>query len=334
MSLRTGAGRAARAVGPRATLAATVVAAAVLVACGGGGSDDAAEPEGASTTTTPSGPSTTDPPEATRALVIGHRGASGYAPEHTFAAYDLALEQGADVIEQDLQLTADGELVVLHDETLDRTARGPAEACTGLVRERTLAEIEQCDVGTWFNEENPDLADPAFVGLRIPTMREVFERYGPEVRYYVETKAPESQPGLEDALLDLMDEVGITEAAIADRQVLVQSFSPDSLRLVHEREPGLPLVQLLVISGEPIPTSALDAAAEIAIGVGPADANVDAALVEAAHALCLDVHPYTVDDPDRMAALLDLGVDGMFTNVPDVLVAARAEADPPPAPCS
>jgi glycerophosphoryl diester phosphodiesterase len=64
-------------------------------------------------------------------LNIGHRGASGYAPEHTIPAYDLALKQGADYIEIDLQMTADGVLVALHDDTLDRTARGPAENCTG-----------------------------------------------------------------------------------------------------------------------------------------------------------------------------------------------------------
>src|SRR3954465_9193700 len=108
-------------------------------------------------------------------LIIAPRGASGHAPEPTFASYDLALKMGADYIEQDLQLTSDGVLVVLHDETLDRTARGPAESCTGLVSERTLAQIQQCDAGTWFNEAHPDLADPAYVGLRIPTMEQVLE---------------------------------------------------------------------------------------------------------------------------------------------------------------
>ncbi len=75
-------------------------------------------------------------------LTIGHRGASGYAPEHTFPSYDLALRLGADYIEQDLQLTKDGVLVILHDETLDRTARGPKENCTGEVSSKTLAQIK------------------------------------------------------------------------------------------------------------------------------------------------------------------------------------------------
>jgi glycerophosphoryl diester phosphodiesterase len=75
-------------------------------------------------------------------LNIGHRGASGYAPEHTLAAYDPAIELGADYIEQDLQMTRDGVLVALHDSTLDRTARGPKENCTGLVSTKTLAQIK------------------------------------------------------------------------------------------------------------------------------------------------------------------------------------------------
>ena len=144
-----------------------LVAGTTFAACGG---DDASR---ATSTTVPTPAST-----ARRAVVIAHRGASAYAPEHTFAAYDLAVEQGADYIEQDLQLTADGELVVMHDETLDRTARGPAESCSGLVRTKTVAQLQQCDVGSWFNTAHPESADARFVGQRIPTMRGIIERYG------------------------------------------------------------------------------------------------------------------------------------------------------------
>ena len=81
--------------------------------------------------------------DAPRPVGIAHRGASAAAPEHTWAAYELAIEQGADYIEQDLHLTRDGVLVVLHDETLDRTARGPVASCTGPVYRRTLGELER-----------------------------------------------------------------------------------------------------------------------------------------------------------------------------------------------
>ena len=94
--------------------------------------------------------------------VIAHRGASWDAPEHTFAAWDLALEQGADWLEFDLQRTADSVLVVFHDDSLDRVARGPAEDCTGPVAAHTLAQLRRCDVGRWFNARHPDRARPAY----------------------------------------------------------------------------------------------------------------------------------------------------------------------------
>src|ERR687893_373154 len=187
-------------------------------------------------------------PEDAPVLNVGHRGASGYAPEHTIPAYDLALEQGADYIGQDLQMTSDGVLVVLHDETLDRTARPTAESqpgdCTGLVIEHTLEQIKTCEVGSWFNETYPQYADPSYVGLEIPTLEEVFQRYGKSVNYYIETKNPEAAPGMEEELLRLMDEYGLTQPAAESWQVLIQSFSPASLQKIHALRPSLPLIQL------------------------------------------------------------------------------------------
>jgi glycerophosphoryl diester phosphodiesterase len=114
--------------------------------------------------------------------------------------------------------------------------------------------------------------------------------------------------------------------------VLIQSFSADSLRVLHGTRPVLPLVQLLTASAEPNDPAAFDDIATYAIGVGPSKANVDAAFVDEAHRRCLLVHPYTVDDPAEMAVLIGLGVDGMFTNRPDELIAVRADADVPPPP--
>ncbi len=321
--LRTPAGRRSRS-GPRAALALTA-AALLAVATSGCGSDDATSDAASTTTAAPTsaGPADTTeapiPDEPDSPVVIGHRGASADAPEHTFASYDLALDQGADYIEQDLQLTADGVLVVLHDDVLDRTARGPAGSCTGPVADKTLEQLQDCEVGSWFNEANPDSADPAFADQAIPTMEAVLDRYGPEVRYYVEIKSPEDQEGMEDALLALLDEAGLGSPEDGAHQVLVQSFSAESLQRLRSLRPELPLIQLTRV-GEPLGETELDQIAEYAVGIGPASDDVDAELVEAAHARCLVVHPYTVDDPDQMAALLDLGVDGMFTNTPDTAV--------------
>ena len=95
---------------------------------------------------------------------------------------------GADYLEQDVHLTADGNLVAIHDDTLDRTARGPSANCTGLVWTKTLAQLKTCDMGSWFNEANPDLANTKYVGLRIQTLDEIIDRYGTKSRYYIETE--------------------------------------------------------------------------------------------------------------------------------------------------
>ena len=269
------------------------------------------------------------PPAAGRVVLnVGHRGASGRAPEHTLAAYDLALASGADYIEQDLQLTKDGVLVALHDPTLDRTARGPREHCTGPVIEKTLAQIRTCDVGSWFNARYPEHARAEYAGLRIPTLDEVFARYGHRANYYIETKNPEDAPGMEERLVALLDAYRLRRPATARRRVVVQSFSRASLVRLHALDPALPLVQLF---GGPVNTSAavratLDAVRAYAVGIGPGKGAVDAALVAAAHARCLDVHPYTVNEPAEMRALIDVGVDGMFTNFPDRLDAVLGDA--------
>src|ERR671921_1473034 len=169
-------------------------------------------------------------------LNIGHRGASAYAPEHTFAAYDLALAQGADYIEIDLQMTADGELVALHDKTLNRTADAPEGVperyCRGLVSKKTLEQIKMCDAGSWFSPEYASLEEP----LRIPTLEEIFERYGTSVNYYIETKNPDAAPGMEEELVRLLGEYGLLPDPNepANWQVLIQSFSAESLMKIHE----------------------------------------------------------------------------------------------------
>jgi glycerophosphoryl diester phosphodiesterase len=240
-------------------------------------------------------------------IVIGHRGASGHAPEHTFASWDRALELGVDYIEQDLQMTSDGELVVMHDATLDRTTSG-----SGDVIARSLAEIKELDAGSWF--------DPRFHGERVPSLREVFERYGTRANYYIETKTPEDAPGMEEKLLALISEFGLRDAAVEKWQVLIQSFSRPSLLKIKEMDDALPLIQLI---GKDYSSARIQKQlADIhgyAAGIGPARTSVDQALVDAAHAHGLVVHPYTVNDESEMRRLIALGVDGMFTDFPDRL---------------
>jgi glycerophosphoryl diester phosphodiesterase len=248
------------------------------------------------------------PEQAAAPLVVAHRGASGTRPEHTFASYDRAIEMGADYIEQDLQVTKDGVLVVMHDTTLNRTARGPAENCTGAVDTKTLEQIKTCNAGAWFGAEWAD--------QKIPTLEEVFQRYGKTVNYYIETKAPDPEDHMEERLLALLDKYDLRESAVNRWQVLIQSFSADSLKTVHAMDPRLPLIFLGNPSVANIPSYA-----DYAVGLGPSfGASINAAWVNTAHASCLDVHPYTINTAANMNAALNAGVDGMFTNFSDVLI--------------
>lgn len=250
-------------------------------------------------------------------LVIAHRGASGYAPEHTFAAYDRALELGCDYLEQDLQMTRDGVLVCMHDETLDRTAGG----MRGRVIDHDWDELRACDVGAWFNRAHPELARTEFAGQSIPRLDAVLDRYRDQTAFYIETKQPEAAPGMEAALLRLLENHDLIEPARREWRVLIQSFSAASLRTVHAADPQLPLIQLIPSrTGSRRIRTALPAIAEYAVGIGPDRRDVDPQLVAGAHALGLHVHPYTVNDEPGMLRLLEIGVDGMFTNYTDRLL--------------
>lgn len=266
--------------------------------------------------------------------IIAHRGASGYAPESTLEAFTQAHEQGADYLEMDAQLTADGKLVVFHDDTLERTSDG-----SGHINDHTLAELKALDVGSWFNEAHPQRASEAFSGTSLATLTEVFDTFGHNARYYIEVKSPELNPGLEEALLARLEEYDM----IRSGRVLVQSFSQPSLLQLHEQSPSLPLVQLLwyypdednaaqlkewtdVTPGSNrVDDADFAAIADYAVGIGTnltyeGEPVIDADFVRQAQDNDLRVHIYTANDPEEMQQLLDWGVDGIFTNYPDRLI--------------
>lgn len=233
-------------------------------------------------------------------LNVAHRGASGNAPENTVASFDLALEMDADALELDVHMTRDGVLVVLHDATLDRV-RGRS----GFVRDASLDELKALDVGAWFG--------PSWRGLRVPTLEEVFGRYGSATRYYVEMKDPELYAGMEEALVRTIDGHGL------GRDAVVLSFSAPGLHRVHDLDPAQPVLRLYP-ERAPIARTVPDSAL-YATGIGVAVEDVDAALVERAWAAGLDVLVYTADSFAEMRALADLGVDAVVTNFPERLAA-------------
>lgn len=245
-----------------------------------------------------------------RIINVAHRGASGYVPEHTLLSYKQGVVFQADYIEIDLQMTKDGQLIALHDETLDRTTDG-----TGRVKDFTLQEIKQLDAGSWFNEKYPQFANPKFVGMKVPTLEEIFQTFGKNRNYYIETKSPEVYPGMEEELLRLVNEYKINK-----KTLLVQSFSKESLLRVKELDPTVKLIQLLSYKKKAVMTDAEIAdLKQYAIGIGPNFTYIDQAYVQKVVNSGLGLHPYTVNEVADMQRLIDWGVTGMFTNFPDKL---------------
>ena len=243
-------------------------------------------------------------------LNVSHRGASGYAPEHTLVSYDMGEKMHGDYIEIDLQMTKDGQLIAMHDEKLDRTTDG-----TGNVKGYTLEQIKQLDAGSWFNERYPQYAKPEYEGLKVPTLEEVFQKFGKNANYYIETKSPNIYPGMETELLRLVNEYKINK-----KTLLVQSFSQESLKIMHDLDSSVKLVQLLSYKSNATVTDAQIAEVKkYAMGVGPNHTYLNEEYIQKIVGSGLEIHPYTVNDKERMKQLIDWGVTGMFTNFPDLL---------------
>lgn len=229
--------------------------------------------------------------------MIAHRGASQRAPENTLEAFRLALEEGADAVELDAKLTADGAVIALHDPTLERTAGGG-----GRPSDLTLEQIRRLDAGSWKGR--------MFRGARIPTLEEIFEELGRRLLFNVElTNYQTPEDGLVDQVVDVVKAMGM------ESRVLLSSFFRRNLAQARHRAPEIPLGHLVgptrlgVIdwwTGGPIATEA----------VHPYQAFAGRAWVRRWHTQGRRVIVYTVNDADRMRYLLDIGVDGMITDDP------------------
>jgi glycerophosphoryl diester phosphodiesterase len=250
-----------------------------------------------------------------QSMNISHRGASGHAPEHTLAAYELGKIMKGDYIEIDLQMTKDGELIAMHDETIDRTTDG-----TGLIKEFTLEELKSFDAGSWFNEAYPDKAKPEYMGLEVPTLREVIDRFGVEANFFIETKSPEMYPGLEEKLVEILYEYDLVGEQKQTGKVIIQSFSAESLKKVRLLDDSIPLVQLLSYYAPAVITNEeVIKIKEYASGIGMHFTAISPGYVKKVRDSGLLIYPYTVNEKEDMEMLLDWGVTGMFTNYPDRL---------------
>jgi len=238
-------------------------------------------------------------------LAIAHRGASGYAPENTFAAFRKAIAMGAAFIETDLQLSRDARFVAIHDPTVNRTTNGQ-----GSVNEMTLADLRRLDAGSWFGSE--------FAGERIPTLEEIFEfSKKHDVVFYLELK-PSGAWGGEHALISAVRDAG--EIA----RTVVISFDPVILTSVRKIDPTL-MTGLLFEGQIPDPI-------ERALEIGARQLAVRGDLVtprllREARQRDLQVVCWTVNHPAHMRLLVEAGVDGLISDYPDRLLELTRRKD-------
>lgn len=222
-------------------------------------------------------------------LVVGHRGAALLAPENTLSSFRRALADGADMLECDVHLSADGTVIVMHDETIDRTAAEGSPLRTGVIAELALDQLERVRLA---QDEH------------VPTLEQLLDLT--TVPLFIEVKAPAAARAVAELLADLPE--GSAAAAST-----VISFYPDALTEIRRTSPGTP-VSFLV---ERLDQAAVDVAREIgAENVGPGIAELDQAGVALAREAGLGVHPWTINKPEQLDLVLDLGVDSITTDDP------------------
>lgn len=243
-----------------------------------------------------------------RPLVIAHRGASAYAPENTLAAFELAVSQGAHGFELDVKLSADGEVVVIHDATVDRTT-----GTQGRVSQMSLVALRELDAGSYFSKE--------FKGEKIPTLEETFELIGKRAIINVEMTNYYGtfRDGLADKVCELVKRFGLQE------NVLFSSFLPTNLKRTRELLPEVPRA-LLALGGwmgwwaRSFGFNFGDYQA-----LHPASMDVTPQQVARVHRLKRRIHVFRVDGPDDVKRLVRWGVDGIIINNPKLALEIFSE---------
>lgn len=247
-------------------------------------------------------------------LVIAHQGGEQLRPSNTMAAFTHAVELGVDVLEMDIHSTRDGVLVVMHDDTVDRTTDG-----NGRIQDLTLTEIKQLDAGYYWTDDEGQTYPFRGQGITVPTLEEVFAAF-PDMPMNIEIK--QSDPSIVATFCALLDQYDMRD------QVLIPSFHPETMVEFREKCPGvatsmtepeirrffvlntLHLGRLFNPPGEAFQVPEYSGDLHVVTG----------RFVAGARERNIDVHVWTVNDPADMARLIDLGVDGIITDRPDLLL--------------
>lgn len=232
-------------------------------------------------------------------LVYGHRGARGYAPENTLPSFSLAREMGVDGVELDVHLSRDGEVIVIHDATLNRTTNGD-----GAVSTLTLNELRKLDAGVKFGDK--------WRGTRIPTLDEVFTLMGRSIKYKVEIKrGSDHYPGIERKVIELVRRHKV------DAQII--SFDFDALETIRKLDGEVSIglifvgrIRWFIEPAKKLGAQWLHAAYEL----------IDEKGIKEAHANGLMVGSWTVNDEQDAKRLADMGVDDITSDYPDKIIKA------------
>jgi glycerophosphoryl diester phosphodiesterase len=236
---------------------------------------------------------------------MGHRGALSIAPENTLASFAAAREAQANGVEFDVQLSRDGALVIIHDETVDRTTDGH-----GAIADLTLAEIQRLDAGSRF--------DARFAGERIPTLQQVFDLLGTRMLLNIEIKSKSADGGaLEEQVV-----ANVRERALESR-VIISSFNPATLRTVRRIAPDLRLGYLYEREADAALIAELQPEA-----LHPRWTLATPALVAEAHAQGRQVNVWTVNEEADLRAMIALSVDAIITNWPQRLAGLHSPSSP------
>ncbi|EMI14659.1 glycerophosphodiester phosphodiesterase [Bacillus stratosphericus LAMA 585] len=229
--------------------------------------------------------------------IIAHRGSSSAAPENTIAAFDVAVKQGADYIELDVQMTMDQHVVVIHDDTVDRTTNG-----NGLVKNYTLDQLKKLDAGSWFDQQ--------YTNERIPTLQEILERYSQRIGLLIEIKHPKRQIGIEKAV------ARITNRFSYSRHIIIQSFDVHALQRIKAFAPSLRTALIIKPDALKLTKRKLTTYSSFANCLNMKKTMINRWWIDRIHTFGMDVFIWTVKDQKTADRIKKYPIDGVVTDNP------------------
>jgi len=261
---------------------------------------------------------------AERPLVIAHQGGDGIRPGDTMVAFEHAVQIGADVLEMDAHITKDGQIVLMHDEKVDRTTEG-----TGLIEDMTLEELRQLDAAYQWSNDDGKTFPYRGQGIQVPTLEELFQKF-PDMRYVIEIKL--TQNPIDKPLCELMRKYNMQD------KVVIASFHDEAMRRFRETCPEVATsasrgeVTKFVLLGKILLSGLIRPEYEsIQPPYDPQESMnipiMTKLFIREAHAKNIAVEPWTVDDPELMKQYTEWGVDGIMTDRPDLMIDVLKDLD-------